>query len=409
MHDAGIARAAAGGETRLIGKTVEVVGLRKNGREFPLELSLGTWETGGARFFSGLIRDMSERQAAADKLRAVVESAPDPIIEVASDGTIAAVNARTDRLFGYEREQIIGRPVEELFAAATRSLIGARFAAVLQSKARDSQVALGHGPRAVGPAPRRHRVPGRRHGQPAADRRRHRADRDHPRHHGAQALRDPAPAPGRPRRADRPVQPSPLRPGAGRDRPLRRPLRRRRGAVPARPGPLQVRQRHARSQGRRRGHPRRRPRAARERPQDRRRGAARRRRVRGRPARRRPRDRRADRRGHARDRSRAPAAARGPADLDHDVDRHRPVRGRGAARRGPDGQRRSRHVRGQGGRREPVPGRRRRRGHRRHAAAADVGRPDPPRARRGPLRPLLPADHGARLRLRSRSTSCCCG
>ncbi len=145
MHDAGIARAAAGGETRLIGKTVEVVGLRKNGREFPLELSLGTWETGGARFFSGLIRDISERQAAADKLRAVVESAPDPIIEVASDGTIAAVNARTDRLFGYEREQIIGRPVEELFATATRSLIGARFAAVLQSKARDSHVALGMG------------------------------------------------------------------------------------------------------------------------------------------------------------------------------------------------------------------------------------------------------------------------
>jgi diguanylate cyclase (GGDEF)-like protein/PAS domain S-box-containing protein len=145
MHDAGIARAAAGGETRLIGKTVEVVGVRKNGREFPLELSLGTWETGGARFFSGLIRDISERQAAADKLRAVVESAPDPIIEVAPDGTIAAANARTDKLFGYEREQIIGRPVEELFAATTRSLIGARFAAVLQSKARDSQVALGMG------------------------------------------------------------------------------------------------------------------------------------------------------------------------------------------------------------------------------------------------------------------------
>jgi diguanylate cyclase (GGDEF)-like protein/PAS domain S-box-containing protein len=145
MHDAGIARAASGGERRLIGRTVEVVGLRKNGREFPLELSLGTWETGGARFFSGLIRDISERQTAADKLKAVLETAPDPIIEVAPDGTISLANARTDRLFGYQREQLIGRPVEELFAQRTRSVIAARFAAVLQSKARDSQVALGMG------------------------------------------------------------------------------------------------------------------------------------------------------------------------------------------------------------------------------------------------------------------------
>ena len=119
-----------------------------------------------------------------------------------------------------------------------------------------------HGPRAVGPAPGRHRVPGRRHGLPAADRRRHRPDRHHPRHHGAQALREPAPAPRRPRRADRAVQPSPLRPGAGRVRRLRRALRRRGRDLPARPGPLQVRQRHPRPQGRRRGHPRGRPRAA---------------------------------------------------------------------------------------------------------------------------------------------------
>ncbi|HEX6020933.1 MAG TPA: diguanylate cyclase, partial [Solirubrobacter sp.] len=145
MHDAGIARAAAGGATRLIGKTVEVVGLRNNGREFPLELSLGMWETGGARFFSGLIRDISERQTAADKLKAVLETAPDPIIEVAPDGTISLANARTARLFGYDRDQIVGRPVEDLFAERTRALIGARFAAVLQSKARDSQVALGMG------------------------------------------------------------------------------------------------------------------------------------------------------------------------------------------------------------------------------------------------------------------------
>ena len=138
MHDAGIKRVAEGGmaASRLIGQTVEVVGLRKDGREFPLELSLAMWETAGARFFSGIIRDISERKKAEEKLKAVLETAPDPIVEVDPDGTIALANARTDKLFGYDREQILGRPVEELFAERTRTLVAERFRAVLQSHGR---------------------------------------------------------------------------------------------------------------------------------------------------------------------------------------------------------------------------------------------------------------------------------
>ncbi|WP_053227462.1 EAL domain-containing protein [Solirubrobacter soli] len=147
MHDAGIARVAEGGmaAARLIGQTVEVVGLRKDGREFPLELSLAMWETAGKRFFSGIIRDISERKKAEEKLKAVLETAPDPIVEVNHDGTIGFANARTDKLFGYDREQILGRPVEELFAERTRTLVAERFAAVLASTESDSQVALGMG------------------------------------------------------------------------------------------------------------------------------------------------------------------------------------------------------------------------------------------------------------------------
>ena len=182
MHDAGIKRVAEGGmaASRLIGQTVEVVGLRKDGREFPLELSLAMWETSGARFFSGIIRDISERKKAEEKLKAVLETAPDPIVEVNHDGTIGFANARTDKLFGYDREQILGRPVEELFAERTRTLVAERFAAVLASHRERLAGRPRHGPGAVGPAQGRHGVPGRRHALGAAHRRRRRRDQHHP-------------------------------------------------------------------------------------------------------------------------------------------------------------------------------------------------------------------------------------
>jgi diguanylate cyclase (GGDEF)-like protein/PAS domain S-box-containing protein len=146
MHDAGIKRVAEGGREagKLLGTTVEVVGLRKDEREFPLELSLAMWESAGERFFSGIIRDISERKKAEEKLKAVLETAPDPIVEVGPDGRIQFANARTDALFGYDRELIVGRPVEELFAERTRGIVAERFAEVLGSETAD-QMTLGMG------------------------------------------------------------------------------------------------------------------------------------------------------------------------------------------------------------------------------------------------------------------------
>src|SRR5262249_13190231 len=44
-HSAGIERVRTTGESRILGRTVEVQGLHKDGREVPLELSLSSWET----------------------------------------------------------------------------------------------------------------------------------------------------------------------------------------------------------------------------------------------------------------------------------------------------------------------------------------------------------------------------
>ncbi|MBF0614258.1 MAG: PAS domain S-box protein [Magnetococcales bacterium] len=75
-HRFGFGRFLERGIAPLIGQTVEMAGLRKDGTEFPLELSLNTWtHADGVRFFSAVIRDITERKHAAELLLAAKESA----------------------------------------------------------------------------------------------------------------------------------------------------------------------------------------------------------------------------------------------------------------------------------------------------------------------------------------------
>ena len=61
-HTQGLAHFKTTGETRVLGTTITLYGLRKNGEEFPIELSLNSWTTGHDPSYSGFIRDISSRQ-----------------------------------------------------------------------------------------------------------------------------------------------------------------------------------------------------------------------------------------------------------------------------------------------------------------------------------------------------------
>ncbi len=75
QHHTGFARVAGGGPSHLAGKTVELVGQRKDGSHFPLTLSLSQWQGAGGWYFSGIIHDISERKRAENELRAARDAA----------------------------------------------------------------------------------------------------------------------------------------------------------------------------------------------------------------------------------------------------------------------------------------------------------------------------------------------
>ena len=67
-HKLGFARYLQTGEARVVGKTVELVGQRRDGTEFPIELSLASWRTVAGPSFTGIIRDITERKRIAEQL-----------------------------------------------------------------------------------------------------------------------------------------------------------------------------------------------------------------------------------------------------------------------------------------------------------------------------------------------------
>src|SRR5438067_1319231 len=66
--------------------------------------------------------DKENESIAAQRLSEFLEAAPDAILEVDTKGQLTRVNAAAERLFGYDRIELIGKPLDELLPEGLREI-----------------------------------------------------------------------------------------------------------------------------------------------------------------------------------------------------------------------------------------------------------------------------------------------
>lgn len=99
---------------RPMGAGLELHGRRKDGTEFPVEISLSPIRTQGGMLVTAAIRDVTERNRVQTKFRSFLEAAPDAIVIVNAAGKIVLCNSQTERVFGFPRAELLDESIEAL-------------------------------------------------------------------------------------------------------------------------------------------------------------------------------------------------------------------------------------------------------------------------------------------------------
>ena len=126
-HDTYLVNYLRTGQKKIIGIGREVVGRRKDGSIFPMDLSVGEARDGGEPIFVGIIRDITDRKAAELaqreselRLRSIIDTVPDAIVVIDSQRAIQSFSPAAEQLFGYDSAEVIGQNVNILMPSPYR-------------------------------------------------------------------------------------------------------------------------------------------------------------------------------------------------------------------------------------------------------------------------------------------------
>jgi PAS domain S-box-containing protein len=114
-------RSATEALAQQIGTGIELVGRRKDGSGFPIEIMLSPLESADGILVTAAIRDISVRKTAEIHLarmegryRGLLEAAPDAMVVVNVAGEIVLLNVRAEKEFGYSRDELVGQKVKNI-------------------------------------------------------------------------------------------------------------------------------------------------------------------------------------------------------------------------------------------------------------------------------------------------------
>jgi PAS domain S-box-containing protein len=117
-------RSAGDALAQQIGTGIELIALRKNGTEFPIEIMLSPLDSAEGILVTAAIRDISVRKEAEKHLarmegryRGLLEAAPDAMVVVNQDGDIVLLNVQAEKQFGYHRDELVGQRMKNIIPA----------------------------------------------------------------------------------------------------------------------------------------------------------------------------------------------------------------------------------------------------------------------------------------------------
>lgn len=118
MHASHIQRFGITGETtRAMGGLNAICGLRQNNEEFPIEASISQIETQGQKLFTVILRDITERVRASERLveqAALLNQSHEAIVVCDLDGRIRYWSNGAQRLYGWSAEETVGRVARDV-------------------------------------------------------------------------------------------------------------------------------------------------------------------------------------------------------------------------------------------------------------------------------------------------------
>jgi PAS domain S-box-containing protein len=121
-HREGLRRYLETGEARILGRRVELTGVRADGEQFPIELAVNVIAGADPPMFTGTVRDITsriqaeqEREEARGQLEAILQGVADAVTAQGSDGRLLFANDAAVRMLGFgSREELLSAPIHTI-------------------------------------------------------------------------------------------------------------------------------------------------------------------------------------------------------------------------------------------------------------------------------------------------------